>query len=145
MRPLPPSAKGQVQNRLSLLGGARIAASVATRIAIGRRVRLALDLGGAGLGGVLGLLLLQRAVAGDVLVVLFERRGKDVAAGAVGDEIEVVGLGRVGDGLERRTAGIGDRRRRQAVDQIGVVGRLLVDVRLVDRAIGGLPFPPNRP
>ena len=45
---------------------------------------------------------------------------------------------RIGDRLERRAAGIGDRRRRQAVDQIGVVGRRLVDVGLVDRAVGRL-------
>ena len=89
-----------------------------------------------GLRRFLGLLLLERPPAGDILVVLFERRGEDVAAGAVGDEIEIVGLGRIGDRFERGTAGIGDRPRRQAVDDVGVVGRRLVDVGLVDRAVG---------
>jgi hypothetical protein len=55
-----------------------------------------------------------------------------VAARAVGDEVEVVALHRIEHGLQGRLARIGDRRRRQAVDQIGVVGRLALQFRLAD-------------
>src|SRR5690606_33173609 len=40
--------------------------------------------------------------------------------------------------LERGPARIGNRRRRQAVDDVGVVGRRLVDVGTVDRTVGRL-------
>ena len=56
---------------------------------------------------------------------------------AVGDKIEILGLGWIGHGLKRSATGIGDRRRRQTVDLIGVIGCLLVDVRLIDRPVAG--------
>src|SRR5882757_2791970 len=107
-------------------------AAIGVVVGSGGRRRLA-----GSLGGGIRLLLLQRPVAGDILVVVLQRRGKDMAAIAVGDEIEIVGLRRVGDRFQRRAARAGDRRRRQALDQIGVVRRLLVDVGLVDRPVGG--------
>ena len=57
-----------------------------------------------------------------------------MAAGAVGDEEQVAGARRVGGGFQRGAAGIGDRARRQAVDDIGVVGRRLRDFAALDRA-----------
>ena len=73
------------------------------------------------------------APARHVLQMLVERIGEDVAAGSVRDEIEVLAAGRIGDRLERRLARIGDRPRRQAVDDVGVVGRRLVELGLGDR------------
>src|SRR5581483_2143406 len=61
--------------------------------------------------------------AGDVAQVLLVRLGEGVPARAVGDEEEVAGTGRIGDRFERGATGIGDRTGRQAVDDIGVVGR----------------------
>ena len=49
--------------------------------------------------------------------MLRKRAREDMAAIAVGDEIKIVDLRRLEDRLERRTAGIGDRTRRQAVDR----------------------------
>src|SRR5690606_15622084 len=69
------------------------------------------------------LLGLDRPPLRHVVVVLGQRGRKDMAARAVGDEEEVVGrLGvqRRGDALAAR---VGDGRRRQPVDDIGVVGR----------------------
>ncbi len=63
------------------------------------------------------------APAGDVPVVLVERSGKGVAAGAVGDEVELVAARGCSTARQRRAAGIGDRPRRQPVDDVGVVGR----------------------
>ena len=65
-------------------------------------------------------------------IVLIEARREDVAAGAVGDEIEVLGLGRLQHRLDRRAPRIGDRRRRQAIDLIGVVRGLAVELFLLD-------------
>ncbi len=62
---------------------------------------------------------------GDIALVLLVGRGEDVAARAVGDEVEVVAL-RSGSSTASRAAlpglaiGVGGR----PVDQIGVVGRL---------------------
>src|SRR5690242_20137854 len=56
-----------------------------------RRCRAGRSSVGGSLRRFLGLLLLDGAPAGDVLVVLVEGGRKDVAAGAVGDEIEVLG------------------------------------------------------
>ncbi len=57
----------------------------------------------------------------DILIVLFERGREDMAAAAVGDEIEVFRLGRLQHRLDRRASRTGDRRRRQAIDLISVI------------------------
>src|SRR5712672_998755 len=74
--------------------------------------------------------VLDHAQARDVLQVLIVGLGKGMSAGAVGDEKDFLGARRVGGGLDRCAAGIGDRPRRQALDDIGVVGRGLGDVGL---------------
>ncbi len=56
-----------------------------------------------------------------------------MAAGAVGHEIKLLGTRRVGGGLDRGAAGIGDRPGRQTVDEIGVVGRRLGELTLGER------------
>src|ERR1044071_6236594 len=53
-------------------------------------------------------LLVDHAPPRDVLVVLLVTVGEDVAAGAVGDEKQLLGARRVGGGFERGAAGIGD-------------------------------------
>ena len=73
-------------------------------VGAGGRVRLGLQL------------LLAGAPLEDVGVVVLQRLGEDVAAGAVGDEIELLGVGRIEHGLDRGAARVADRRRRQAVD-----------------------------
>ena len=65
-----------------------------------------------------------------MLVVGF---GKGMSAGAIGDEEQVAGAGRIGGRLQRGAAGIGDRPRRQTLDHIGVVGRRLRDLGTLDR------------
>src|SRR3974390_906653 len=79
-------------------------------------------------------ILLEQAQARQILLVLIVALREQVAAGAVGDKIEVLGTRGIGDGIERSAARIGDRTRRQAVDHIGVVGRRLLDLALQDRA-----------
>src|SRR5262249_12473611 len=54
-------------------------------------------------------------------------------AGAVGDEEKLLGARRVGGGFGRRAARVGDRPRRQAIDHIGVVAGLEVEIRPRDR------------
>src|SRR5690606_17984847 len=84
------------------------------------------------------LFLHEGPVAGDVAVMLFQCLGKDVPAIAVSYEIEIVCPGGIGHGFKRCLAGIGDRRRRQSIDDIGVVRRRLLDVRLIDWPVGRL-------
>src|SRR5262249_861323 len=83
--------------------------------------------------GVLLLLLLDLAQPHHVLLVLVEALGETMPAGTVGDEKEIFGARGAGGGLERRLAGIGDRPRRQAVDYVGVVAGLELDVGARDR------------
>src|SRR5712691_5439204 len=64
------------------------------------------------------LLLLDHAQARDVLLVLVKIVGEDVPAGAVGDEEDLLGARRIGGGLERSAARIGDRPGRQALDHV---------------------------
>src|SRR6476660_9907745 len=64
------------------------------------------------------LLLLLSAQLCDILLMLIVGFRESMAAGAVGDEIELFRARRLGGGLERGAAGIGDRRRRQAFDHI---------------------------
>ena len=66
----------------------------------------------------------------DVFLMLVERLGEGVAAGPVGDEIEILRARGIGDRLHRRLAGIGDRPGRQTVDDVGVVGRRLIEFAL---------------
>ena len=78
-------------------------------------------------------LLLDHAQPRHVLLVLLVVVGEGVAAGAVGDEKQFLGARRIGGGFERGAARIGDRPRRQPVDDIGVVGRRLLDLVALDR------------
>jgi hypothetical protein len=69
-----------------------------------------------------------------VILVIF---GEGVATGAVGDEEQVTGARRIGHGRERGSTRVGDRTRRQAVDSVGIVGGL--DLQIVvagDIAVG---------
>ena len=75
--------------------------------------------------------------AGDVALVTLQRVGEGVAAGAVGDEEQILGPRRVGDRLQSRAAGIGDRAGRQALDHVGVVGGRPLDLRAHDAAPEG--------
>src|SRR5438067_13690753 len=59
----------------------------------------------------------------DVSAVFGERRGKDMAAPSVGDEVKFVGEGRPCGGAQRGYPGIVDRAGRQPFRHIGVVGR----------------------
>src|SRR6185312_3450308 len=77
--------------------------------------------GGSRLRFVLGALLLDLAPVGDRRVVLLQRIGEHVSAGAVGDEVEVVGGSRIKRRLDRRPPRVADRRRRLTVDLVGVV------------------------
>src|SRR4029077_12088862 len=56
-----------------------------------------------------------------------------MTAGAVGGEEQVAGARRIRRRLERGAAWIGDRPRRQAVDDIGVVRCRLLDLAALDR------------
>ena len=75
----------------------------------------------------------HRAQPRDIFLMLLVGLRKSMAAGAVGDEIEFARARRIGRGFERGAAGIGDRSGRQAVDDIGVVGRRLLDLAFHDR------------
>ena len=91
-------------------------------------------------GGRFGALLLalgpfDLTPARDIVIMGIEARRKRMAAGAVGDEIEVLGLGRLQHGLDRRAPGIGDRSWRQAVDLVGVVRGLAIELLLRDGMI----------
>jgi UPF0755 protein len=79
------------------------------------------------------LYVVADGTGGHVLLVLGIAVREDVATGAVGDEVELFGARRIGSGLERGAAGIGDRARRQSFDCIGVVRRRLLDLALHDR------------
>src|SRR5262249_41672970 len=79
------------------------------------------------------LLRFDLAQPRDALLVLVERLGKSMPAGAVGNEEEFLGAPGARSGLERSFARIGDRPRRQAVDHIGVVAGLKLDIRTGDR------------
>ena len=71
---------------------------------------------------------------GDVLQMLIERFGEDMPAGSVGDKVEILAVSRVRDRFERRPAGVANRSGRQPVDDVGVIGRRLVQVGLGDAA-----------
>ena len=64
-----------------------------------------------------------------------KRWREGMAAGAVGDEIEVVGLGRPQRRFNRCASGIGDRRWWQPIDFISIISRLAVDLFLLDRMV----------
>src|SRR5688572_2077295 len=74
--------------------------------------------------------LLEHAQSGDVLLMLLIRFGEDVPARSIGNEEELPGARRIGSGLKRKSAWIGDRSRRQRVDDIGVVRRRPFEIRL---------------
>ena len=71
---------------------------------------------------------------GYVLQVLLKRISEDVASGSVRHEIKVLAASWVGDCLQRRLAGIGNGPRREALDDVGVVGRGLIEIGPRDRA-----------
>src|SRR5262249_13570098 len=70
----------------------------------------------------------------DVLQMLIVGFSECMSASAVGREIELLGARRIGGGLDRGSAGIGDGPGRQAVDDVGVVSRRLRDIGLAERA-----------
>ena len=76
-----------------------------------------------------------------MLIQSFRER---MPAGSVGDKIEVLAPRRFGDGFQRRLAGVANRPRRQAVDDIGVIGRRLIEVGFRDAA-AERAFPWARP
>jgi len=87
--------------------------------------------------GLLGGFVHDAAILSNVLLVLGIALGKDVAFArgrALGDEVEIVVAIGIGDGLEGVDARIGDGRRREAVDLVGVIGRLCVDFRTAQAA-----------
>src|SRR5258708_40256825 len=59
----------------------------------------------------------------DIAVVLGKGAGEEVVTGAVGDEIEFLVLSRLHRGAQGGAAGVGDRAGRQALGDIGVIGR----------------------
>ena len=89
--------------------------------------------------------LLDLAPARDVALVLVVGLREGVAAGAVGDEIEVLGARRIGDRLERGAAGIGDRPRRQALDRRRCCRASPCRSRLRMMPRPSVPLPPTRP
>src|SRR5262245_42306433 len=78
--------------------------------------------------------LLDYAQPRDVLEVLVVGLGECMPAGAGGDAEQLLVARRIGGGLDRRATGIGDRARRQTIDDVGVVRRRLRDIRLAERA-----------
>src|SRR5262245_57649924 len=82
-----------------------------------------------------GARLLDQTPLRHVLLVIDKIRREYVAARPVGDEIEIAGLGRIERRFNRGAAGIGDRRRRQAKDAIGVVACLKRQLALPDSAL----------
>src|SRR5690606_20069824 len=78
------------------------------------------------------------AIAADVFLMLGIGLGEDMTFAwgrALGDEVEVFVVVRIGDSAQRLDARIGNRRRRQTVDLIGVVGGLGFDFRTADAAV----------
>ena len=55
-------------------------------------------------------------------------------ASSVGHEVEIPAAGGVGDRFERRLAGVANGPERQTVNNIGIIGRRLIQVRLCDAA-----------
>ena len=75
----------------------------------------------------------RRAIPfGDIGLMLGQRLGEDMAAGAVGDEIERLGRRRMQHRLDARLAGIGDRPVGQARPAIGIVAVVGVKLGLED-------------
>src|SRR6185369_1252879 len=99
---------------------------------VGRRGRRLMQGGGSAF--CCKALRLDLAPARDVCLVLGERGGKRVTARAIGDKIERVRGRWVRYGHERVAAGIADGRRWKAVDLIGVVSRVELDLTLPDHA-----------
>ena len=56
-----------------------------------------------------------------------------VAAGAIGNKEQITRPRRIGGGLQRGTARIGDRPGGQSIHHIGIVGRRLLDFAALDR------------
>src|SRR5262245_3531082 len=79
-------------------------------------------------------ILFHQAPLLHVGVVILEGFGEGVAAAAVGHKVELAGFARPQHGLDRLPPRVADRRRRQPVDLIGVVRRLLADLGFLDRA-----------
>src|SRR6202022_3933693 len=77
--------------------------------------------------------LFHRAQPGDVFLVLVVSFGESVPAAAVGDEEQVAGTRWIGSSLKRSAAGIGDRSGRQAVDDVSIVRRRLLNFAALDR------------
>ena len=72
--------------------------------------------------------LFDLAPVGDVFLMLIQCRGERMPSGSVGDKIEVLAPCRIGDCFQRRLARVANRSRRQALDDIGVIGRRLIEI-----------------
>ena len=112
------------------------ASARSVRARSGAGARLGGRAGRAGARAVAAVALpLDLPPAGDVAVVLLQRAGEGVAAGAVGDEVEVVRLRRPRRRAQRLPPGRGDGRRRQAAVAVGVEGRVAVEVGAGQRPV----------
>src|SRR5258708_15157920 len=69
---------------------------------------------------------------GGLALVLYGLCGKGVPAGAIGDEIKFLSARRIGDRFKSRPARISDRPWREALDNVGIVGRVLLDLAFED-------------
>ena len=58
-----------------------------------------------------------------------------MATGTVCHEIQVLSIQRISDSFQSIAPRIGNRCRRQAFDNIGIIGRFFFDIRLIDRAV----------
>ena len=61
--------------------------------------------------------------------------GKGMAAAAIGHEIKITRIGWIEDRFERSPAGVGDGSGRQAVNLVGIVGRVGFQIVLGQTAI----------
>ena len=78
--------------------------------------------------------LFDLAPVGDIFLMLIQCFGERMPSGSVGDKIEVLAPCRIGDRFQRRLAWVANRPRRQALNDIGVIGRGLIEVGPGDAA-----------
>src|SRR6202020_1919224 len=73
--------------------------------------------------------LFDLAPVGDVFLMLIQCFGERMPSRSVGDKIEVLTPCRFRDRFQRRLARVANRPRRQAVNDVRVIGRRLIEVR----------------
>src|SRR6185437_12054406 len=81
--------------------------------------------------------LKQAAITDDIAIMLRERAGKEMSAGIVGDEIEVVRVHRGDNGTQGCVSRIRDRPRRKATMQVRIVRGRNVEIlgRYLERGL----------